>query len=993
MFVFRTSDILTANEKFVLLTFELIRFIESDHQYISLVKSTIKTKLTNIIECQLRSAITSNSDIDRTRNTSETSDLFRAWSLNWATNKPLFRKALRKFENHFSDFQSTTDSDDLRKESSNSFQYSIIKQSRHASAADMTLAIEFFTAVSTASNQVEDDRITVIVTRILKAYFRNKKIDVASNANSNANLIDESKSFIKEWTYEDIEFFDSNYEKNEFIVNVDKHVFYRNVYAFIDKLKDMTMHRKSNKIRNVISQCLRESALIWHSTKLSDLKKDMLRKTSLTMWYNVLIKRFKQRTSTVLISIQASRYILKDARRQKNFRVFAQDLFKHVKAIDMTSIHNQMIMTWNNLDWQFRKNISKSIESITIRHFFDQLDNHVNIWFEMIKSKRSSYSNRKFFVKSSHQNNDRYSDKSQNDFNRDFYRMNKTYQNDFQKRRNDRSRMNVTTKIEKKSRQSERKFDRDVKNKSYDKIKSNRDRNEIRYKQKDERNKDEISKEKVKIFVTTENKSNDFDDDLKNYHQFENLSYYDSNYEDEDMSESNITINLAMIFDIVCRQCQTSFSSNNALHRHLKFCRKIDNTSAFNAAIPFSNTSSLIFRFNVDVNKNVKSDYDFRKWQYASVDVILIIGMKSLSECINIETEITLSDITFFKSQIKNISIRTMTSSIIVNELETTKHFTNKYVIVSMYFSDKNQNDKSTTALITKEIHLVDNLKTNIFIENDILESEKFDVFISTSSAHIESCDIIISIFVRNRSTSRIASVHSTKIMIISSQIEQIVRIHKISLSERDYIFESADVNFFIYSHLIDITIDVILIRNDNDKEIKISRNFRLSKLVELDYINVFQINHEWSDLVLRKSKAQHKSFWLNKVFTATVTHINNHDEVFDEIDKSIKNVKMTNDIIAHNSSEEVIHEFNRFIIEFSHLWIDQEFADLFMKNWMRLSLKFDWKTNAKDKVKIYSLDLRNKALVNETFDQLQTQKRLSWTNKVTLFNYSCFVV
>ena len=279
MFVFRTSDILTANEELVLLTFEFIRFIESDHQYISLVKSTIKTKLTNIIECQLRSAITSNSDIDRTRDTSGTPDLFRAWSLNWTTDKPLFRKALRKFESYFSDLQSTTDSDDIKEEFFNSFQYSIIKQSRHASAADMTLAIEFFTAVSTASNQVEDDRITVIVTRILKAYFRNKKIDVASNANSNANLIDESRSFIKEWTCENIEFFDFNYEKNELIVSVDKHVLYRNVYAFIDRLKDMTMHRKSNKIRNVISQFLRESALIWHFAKLSKLEKNMLRKT------------------------------------------------------------------------------------------------------------------------------------------------------------------------------------------------------------------------------------------------------------------------------------------------------------------------------------------------------------------------------------------------------------------------------------------------------------------------------------------------------------------------------------------------------------------------------------------------------------------------------------------------------------------------------------------------------------------------------------------
>ena len=978
-------DILTVSEKLVCLTFEIIEFINTDHQYATLIKLATKIKLAEIIFNQSKSSILS--DIDRIRIFSETSVL-HLWFTDWITNKAIFKKTVLKFEKLFFELI-----ENLIIKSN-----SIIKQSKK-----MTLIAEFSVNQQSSSSQSENDRIIVIVIKTFEAYLRNRDSNITSNANSNSTTTNDFRDHIKKWICEDIDFFDLNHEDDESIVNVDKHVFYRDVYAFVDRLKNMTVHRKSNKIRNVIPQCLRNFALIWHSSELSDLKKDMLKETSLTMWYNVLIKRFKQRTSTVLISIQASRYILKDARRQKNFRVFAQDLFKHVKAIDMTSIHNQMIMTWNNLDWQFRKNISKSIESTTIRHFLDQLDNHADIWFEMTKSKRSSYSNRKFFVRSSHQNNDKYPDKTsdQNDSNRDSYRMNKAYQNDFQKRRNDRSRVNITTKIEKRSKQSEKKFDKNVKNKSYDRIKSNRNRYEIKYKQKieykqkNERNKNDSSKKKIKAFVTTENKSNDFDDDLKNYHQFENLSYYDSNYEYENMNEFDITINLTMISDIVCRQCQTSFSSNNALHKHLKFCRKIDNTSALNAAISFSKISSFIFRFNVDVNKNVKSDYDFKKWQYASVDVILIKDMKSLSECINIEAEIILSDITFFKSQIKNISIKTMTSSIIVNELKTTKHSTNKYVIVFMYFPDKDQNDKSATTLITKEIHLVDNLKTNILIENDILESEKFDVFISTSSAHIESCDIIISIFVRNRSTSRIASVHSTKIMIISSQIEQIVRIHKISLSERDYIFESADVNFFIYSHLIDITIDAILIRNDNNKKIKISRNFRLNKFVELDYINAFQINHEWSDLALRKSKAQHKSFWLNKVFTATIIHINtnNHDEVSDEIDKSIKDVKMTNDIIAHNFSEEVIHEFNRLIIEFSHLWIDQEFADLFMKNWMRLSLKSDWETNAKSKVKIYSFDFRNKTLMNETFDQLQAQERLSWTNKITLFSYSCFVV
>ena len=121
-FAFQTSDILAANEELVLLAFELIRFIGSGHQYNSLVKSATKAKLANVTECQPKPATTSDSDTSRTRGTSGTPDLPRAWPLDWATDKPLFRKALRKFESHFSDLQSTRDlNEDLGEGSSNSF--------------------------------------------------------------------------------------------------------------------------------------------------------------------------------------------------------------------------------------------------------------------------------------------------------------------------------------------------------------------------------------------------------------------------------------------------------------------------------------------------------------------------------------------------------------------------------------------------------------------------------------------------------------------------------------------------------------------------------------------------------------------------------------------------------------------------------------------------------------------------------------------------------
>jgi hypothetical protein len=68
--------------------------------------------------------------------------------------------------------------------------------------------------------------------------------------------------FIKEWTVDDIRFFDSNIDDDDSIVNVSRHVFYKNIYVFVDRLKDMIVIRENDKFRIVLSQCFRDAALI-----------------------------------------------------------------------------------------------------------------------------------------------------------------------------------------------------------------------------------------------------------------------------------------------------------------------------------------------------------------------------------------------------------------------------------------------------------------------------------------------------------------------------------------------------------------------------------------------------------------------------------------------------------------------------------------------------------------------------------------------------------
>ena len=245
-------------------------------------------------------------------------------------------------------------------------------------------------------------------------------------------------------------------------------------------------------------------------------------------------------------------------------------------------------------------------------------------------------------------------------------------------------------------------------------------------------------------------------------------------------------------------------------------------------------------------------------------------------EYLDIKADIIFDDVKYFQEKSKDIQIRTMISFITVRDFETNKHCIDKYAICSMYFSNIDKNDNKILAKITKEIHLMNNLKTNLLIENDVLRPESIDIFTFTSSTFIESCDVIISITMQIRSTSQIRLIHAIKIS-ISANSEIAISIHRITILDRDYMFESKElINLSIYAHIIDSNTTTILIRNKNDKSIRISRNFRLKNLIELDYSNVLQVSTKNSNLALRIFKSTHKQCWFNKIINAiSFCHIN----------------------------------------------------------------------------------------------------------------------
>ena len=150
-----------------------------------------------------------------------------------------------------------------------------------------------------------------------------------------------------------------------------------------------------------------------------------------------------------------------------------------------------------------------------------------------------------------------------------------------------------------------------------------------------------------------------------------------------------------------------------------------------------------------------------------------------------------------------------------------------------------------------------------MLIDNDIIEFEQFIIDMKITQIIIENIDVSIFIEMKSTKMSFQRLIHLKKIAIISSHIEMTISIHNVNLFvSRDFLFESKNTKLIMYVHFIDVNIIAILIRNDKKFFVKILRNYRLNRIFELDFSNVFHIekSNDVKHFAIKKSKTFYKN-------------------------------------------------------------------------------------------------------------------------------------
>jgi hypothetical protein len=205
-----------------------------------------------------------------------------------------------------------------------------------------------------------------------------------------------SKSRAKRWIIFDIDFFNSIYENKfvvteKFIEHTEKNIYFKDVKFFLKRMKNVAKVKHAAQIRENLFTCLKELTLQWYTSKLFENIKNLLRyDNDVRYWKKKLLKRFKNSASVAMTSLMKKKYTVKDAKRKRKWREYAEVILRAAKFVELISKISQIFLIYNEIDVKFQRDILMSKVDTKLNNFLTNLDHHKNVWWQLVERKREN---------------------------------------------------------------------------------------------------------------------------------------------------------------------------------------------------------------------------------------------------------------------------------------------------------------------------------------------------------------------------------------------------------------------------------------------------------------------------------------------------------------------------------------------------------------------------------------------------------------------------
>ena len=229
--------------------------------------------------------------------------------------------------------------------------------------------------------------------------------------------------------------------------------------------------------------------------------------------------------------------------------------------------------------------------------------------------------------------------------------------------------------------------------------------------------------------------------------------------------------------------------------------------------------SLFIIKFSMNFDFEVDTDYDFQNWTYVKINISFSEKTSSEKSCLDIDAGFALINRKFFETQAFDVFIRIMITFITIRDLDIDKHIISEYVIIFMIFTKENDQENDVRVMFRREIHIMNNLKINILMKNEIMNFEKISIDFEKNTARINSCSVIVSIEVHSFNKAMFKSIHLRKTITIFLRSKISISVHHFDVSNRNFLFEFDEILYItVYAYIINIIINAMILRNDFNK-------------------------------------------------------------------------------------------------------------------------------------------------------------------------------
>ena len=195
------------------------------------------------------------------------------------------------------------------------------------------------------------------------------------------------------------------------------------------------------------------------------------------------------------------------------------------------------------------------------------------------------------------------------------------------------------------------------------------------------------------------------------------------------------------------------------------------------------------------------SDLAFRGWTFATAAVTLLPQVLPLESdlsttaCLDIGCNVTLVDKDWLLQQLPNQKIKEISTPLKVRGIGALKHKSAQFVELFLFLSREDNKGQKIYAFIRRELHLVEGLRANILVDNDILAPESFVLNIGLGHTLVGSCGVKIAIRARQRGQFLRKRLLAEKDKVVPPRSEIVVPVLPVPLpDDRDFLFHPSSI-------------------------------------------------------------------------------------------------------------------------------------------------------------------------------------------------------